>query len=61
MLYPVVRSTLGAAAADQLLNEHSAVKTMLASLDTMAATDPNFDMQLRATLDSMITHMQVII
>lgn len=58
VLYPVVRSTLGAAAADQLLSEHSAVKTMLATLDTMAANDPKFDIQLRTSLDSMITHMQ---
>lgn len=59
VLYPVVRSTLGAAAADRLLTDHTAVKTMLATLDTMAATDPNFDIQLRATMDSMDTHMQV--
>jgi hemerythrin-like domain-containing protein len=58
VLYPVVRSTLGAAAADHLLAEHTAVKTMLATLDTMAATDPNFDIQLRASMDSMIKHMQ---
>eukprot|EP00878_Enallax_costatus_P019728 GHUV01020821.1.p1 GENE.GHUV01020821.1~~GHUV01020821.1.p1 ORF type:complete len:416 (+),score=170.15 GHUV01020821.1:427-1674(+) len=58
VLYPVVRSTLGAAAADHLLTEHSAVKTMLATLDTMAATDPNFDIQLRASMDGMIAHMQ---
>jgi hemerythrin-like domain-containing protein len=58
VLYPVVRSTLGAAAADHMLAEHTAVKTMLATLDTMAATDPNFDIQLRASMDSMIKHMQ---
>jgi hypothetical protein len=55
----VVRSTLGPAVADQLLGEHSSMKTMLATLDTMAATDPNFDMQLRGSLDAMILHMQV--
>jgi hemerythrin superfamily protein len=58
VLYPVVRSILGAAAADQLLTEHRTIKTMLATLDTMAATDPNFDIQLRASMDIMITHMQ---
>eukprot|EP00879_Flechtneria_rotunda_P001617 GHRR01001777.1.p2 GENE.GHRR01001777.1~~GHRR01001777.1.p2 ORF type:complete len:344 (+),score=139.32 GHRR01001777.1:278-1309(+) len=57
VLYPVVRSTLGSAVADHLLGEHTAVKTLLATLDTMAATDPHFDMQLRASLESMISHM----
>jgi hypothetical protein len=55
----VVRSTLGPAVADQLLGEHSAMKSMLATLDTMAANDPNFDMQLRGSMDNMILHMQV--
>jgi hypothetical protein len=55
----VVRSTLGPAVADQLLGEHSAVKAMLATLDTMAATDANFDMQLRGSMDAMVAHMQV--
>eukprot|EP00882_Tetradesmus_deserticola_P031895 GHRQ01036076.1.p3 GENE.GHRQ01036076.1~~GHRQ01036076.1.p3 ORF type:complete len:125 (-),score=30.36 GHRQ01036076.1:178-552(-) len=55
----VVRSTLGAAVADQMLGEHSQVKTMLATLDTMAANDPSFDMQLRGSMDAMIAHMQV--
>eukprot|EP00882_Tetradesmus_deserticola_P000632 GHRQ01000689.1.p1 GENE.GHRQ01000689.1~~GHRQ01000689.1.p1 ORF type:complete len:463 (+),score=169.29 GHRQ01000689.1:54-1442(+) len=58
VVYPVVRSTLGAAVADQMLGEHSQVKTMLATLDTMAANDPSFDMQLRGSMDAMIAHMQ---
>eukprot|EP00775_Hariotina_reticulata_P007151 gene7151-7366_t len=58
VLYPVVRSTLGPVVADQLTNEHSTVKQLLAMLDTMSATDPGFDMQLRASLDNMIAHMQ---
>jgi hypothetical protein len=32
---------------------------MLATLDTLAANDPSFDMQLRGSLDAMILHMQV--
>lgn len=55
----VVRSTLGAAAADQLLGEHAGMKSMLATLDTMAVSDPSFDMQLRGTMDATMAHMQV--
>jgi hemerythrin-like domain-containing protein len=59
VLYPVVRAALGPAVADQLTSEHSMVKQLLTTLDTMAATDPGFDMQLRASLDNIIVHMQV--
>jgi hypothetical protein len=55
----VVRSTLGAAAADQLLGEHSSLKSMLATLDTMAANDPDFDMQPRGSMDAVMLHLQV--
>ncbi|WIA30568.1 hypothetical protein OEZ86_000651 [Tetradesmus obliquus] len=58
VVYPVVRSTLGAAAADQLLGEHAGMKSMLATLDTMAVSDPSFDMQLRGTMDATMAHMQ---
>ncbi|KAF6257432.1 hypothetical protein COO60DRAFT_1523864 [Scenedesmus sp. NREL 46B-D3] len=58
VVYPVVRSTLGDAAADHMLAEHASLKTMLATLDTLAANDPSFDMQLRGSLDAMVQHMQ---
>lgn len=45
---PTLRSTLGAAAADKLTGDHQLMKQLLATLDTLPATHPDFDMQLRA-------------
>jgi hypothetical protein len=42
------RSTLGGAAADHMAGEHTAVKSLLAALDTLAAGAPEFDITLRA-------------
>jgi len=42
------RSTLGAAVADKLTGDHQMAKNLLATLDTLSATDPQFDIQLRA-------------
>jgi hypothetical protein len=48
---------MGDAAADHLLTEHSQMKGLLAQLDTMTPTDPNFDTQVRAAAAASLQHI----
>lgn len=57
VVYPAVRTAMGDAVADRCLAEHAAVKGMLAQLDSMLATDPNFDPLLRTAVESMLVHV----
>ena len=48
---------MGDAAADHLITEHSQMKGLLAQLDTMSASDPNFDTQVRAAAAASLQHI----